>query len=136
MQAIREQYEERISAEEAKREELEWKVRMELANIRDAELSSRRAADEMRQIELKLQALLMDEDITQVRSAVPSSSLHPVAAKPQAVVTLRKPVPPPIPVRPTLAMATATATATQRQRPSSHADRFRAAMAHRKSYDA
>ena len=87
MQAIREQYEERILVETERREELEWKVRMELAKIRDAELSSRRAADEMRQIEIKLQGLLMDEEVTQVRSAVPSSSLHPVAPKPQAVVT-------------------------------------------------
>ena len=64
MQAIRDQYEERIIVEQEKREELEWKLRMELAKIRDAELSSRRAADEMRRIELTLQGLLTDEDIT------------------------------------------------------------------------
>src|SRR5262249_14308368 len=64
MQAIRDQYEERIIVEQEKREELEWKLRMELAKIRDAELASRRAADEMRRIEATLQALLTDEDIT------------------------------------------------------------------------
>jgi hypothetical protein len=131
MQAIREQYEERLLVEVEKREELEWKVRMELARIRDAELSARRAADEMRQIEIKLQGLLMDEDITQVRSTVPSSSLHPVAPKPQAVVSLRKPVPPPIPVS-----TNGHGNGHANGNGSSHADRFRAAMSHRKSYDA
>ncbi len=128
MLAIREQYEERVLVEQEKREELEWKLRMELAKIRDAELSARRAADEMRRIELTLQALLtMDEDITEVRSTVPSARLQPVAPKPQAVVTLRKPVPPPIP--------TARNGHANGSGPS-HADKFRAAMAHRKSYDA
>jgi len=127
MQAIREQYEERLLVEVEKREELEWKVRMELAKIRDAELSARRAADEIRQIEIKLQGLLTDEDITQVRSTVPSSSLHPVAPKPQAVVSLRKPVPPPIPQ---------STNGHANGNGQSHADKFRAAMSHRKSYDA
>jgi hypothetical protein len=131
MQAIREQYEERLLVEVEKREELEWKVRMELAKIRDAELSARRAADEIRQIEIKLQGLLTDEDITQVRSTVPSSSLHPVAPKPQAVVSLRKPVPPPIPVS-----TNGHGNGHANGNGSSHADRFRAAMSHRKSYDA
>jgi hypothetical protein len=127
MQAIRDQYEERILVAEERREELEWKVRMELARIRDAELSARRAADEIRQVEIKLQGLLMEDDITQVRSSVPSPSLHPVAPRPQAVVALRKPVPPPIP---------ASNGHTNGNGSNSHADRFRAAMAHRKSYDA
>jgi hypothetical protein len=127
MQAIREQYEERILVEQEKREELEWNMRMELAKIRDAELSARRAADEIRQIELKFRGLLTDEDITQVRSTVPSTSLHPVAPKPQAVVALRKAVPPPIPTAGGHANGNGS---------NSHADRFRAAMAHRKSYDA
>jgi hypothetical protein len=131
MQAIREQYEERILVAEERREELEWKVRMELAKIRDAELAARRAADEMRQIEIKLQGLLTEEDITQVRSTVPSSSLHPVAPKPQAVVTLRKSVPPPIPSSPSNGHGHTNGNGS-----SSHADRFRAAMSHRKSYDA
>lgn len=127
MQAIRDQYEERIIVEQEKREELEWKLRMELAKIRDAELSARRAADEMRRIELTLQGLLTDEDITQVRSTVPSASLQPVAPKPQAVVSLRKPVPPPIPQ---------SANGHANGNGQSHADKFRAAMSHRKSYDA
>ena len=131
MQAIRDQYEERILVAEERREELEWKVRMELAKIRDAELAARRAADEMRQIEIKLQGLLTEEDITQVRSAVPSPSLHPVAPKPQAIVSLRKTsVPPPIPKAPTNG-ANGNGNGSN-----SHADRFRAAMSHRKSYDA
>ncbi len=131
MQAIREQYEERILVEQEKREELEWNMRMELAKLRDAELSARRAADEIRQIELKFRGLLTDEDITQVRSSVPSTSLHPVAPKPQAVVTLRKAVPPPIPTAASHANGHTNGNGS-----SSHADRFRAAMAHRKSYDA
>lgn len=132
MQAIRDQYEERVLVEQEKREELEWKLRMELAKIRDAELSARRAADEMRRIELTLQALLTtDEDVTEVRSTVPSARLQPVAPRPQAVVTLRKPVPPPIPT----AIATRT-NGSANGNGQSHADKFRAAMSHRKSYDA
>lgn len=131
MQAIRDQYEERVIVEQEKREELEWKLRMELAKIRDAELSARRAADEMRRIELTLQGLLTDEDITEVRSTVPSARLQPVAPKPQAVVSLRKPVPPPIP-----AAANGHANGHANGNGQSHADKFRAAMAQRKSYDA
>jgi hypothetical protein len=126
MQAIRDQYEERILVEQERREELEWKLRMELAKIRDAELASRRAADEMRRIEQTLQALLADDDVTQVRSSVPSPSLQPVAPRPQASVSLRKPVPPPIPAAATNGHANGNGQ--------SHADKFRAAMAHRKSY--
>ena len=128
MQAIRDQYEERILVAEERREELEWKVRMELAKIRDAELSARRAADEMRRVELTLQGMLTDEDITQVRSTVPSPSLQPVAPRPQA---LRKPVPPPIPTA-----ANGNGNGHANGNGSSHAEKFRAAMAHRKSYDA
>ena len=138
MQAIRDQYEERIIVEQEKREELEWKLRMELAKIRDAELASRRAADEMRRIELTLQALLTaEEDITTVRSTVPSPSLQPVAPKPQAVVTLRKaPVPPPIPVAAPNGNGHGNGHNRANGNGQSHADKFRAAMAHRKSYDA
>jgi hypothetical protein len=131
MEAIREQYAESLLVEQERREELEWRLRMELAKIRDAELSARRAADEMRRVELTLQGLLTDEDITQVRSTVPSSSLQAVAPKPQAVVSLRKPVPPPIP-----AAANGNGHANGNGNGASHADKFRAAMAHRKSYDA
>jgi len=137
MQAIRDQYEERIIVEQEKREELEWKLRMELAKIRDAELSARRAADEMRRIELTLQGLLTDEDITEVRSTVPSTRLQPVAPKPQAVVTLRKaPVPPPIPVAAPNGNGHGNGHSRANGNGQSHADKFRAAMAHRKSYDA
>ncbi len=129
MQAIRDQYEERILVEQEKREELEWKLRLELAKIRDAELSARRAADEMRRIELTLQALLTsDEDVTEVRSTVPSPRLQPVAPRPQAVVSLRQ-GPPPVPV-------STNGHGRANGNGQSHADKFRAAMAHRKSYDA
>ena len=138
MQAIRDQYEERILVEQEKREELEWKLRLELARIRDAELASRRAADEMRRIELTLQALLTtDEDVTEVRSTVPSRSLQPLAPKPQAVVSLRKPVPPPIPAATNGHARNGHAhNGHANGNGQSHADKFRAAMAHRKSYDA
>jgi hypothetical protein len=120
MQAIREQYEERAALAEQRCEELEWRVRLELAKIRDAELSARRAADEMRRVELTLQGLLTaDEEVTEVRSVVPSATLQPVAPKPQA---LRKPVPPPIP----------EAGPPRNGNGASHADAFRAAMSHRK----
>ncbi len=125
MQAIRDQYEERILVEQERREELEWKLRLELAKVRDAELSARRAADEIRRIEQTLQGLLTEEDITQVRSTVPSASLQPVAPRPQAA-SLRKPVPPPIPAAPSNGHANGNGQ--------SHAEKFRAAMAHRKSY--
>jgi hypothetical protein len=129
MQAIREQYAESLLVEQERREELEWRLRMELAKIRDAELSARRAADEMRRVELTLQGMLTDEDITQVRSTVPSPSLQAVAPKPQAVVSLRKAVPPPIP-------SASNGNGHANGNGASHADKFRAAMAHRKSYDA
>jgi hypothetical protein len=120
MQAIREQYEERAALAEQRCEELEWRMRLELAKIRDAELSARRAADEMRRVELSLQSLLTaDDDVTEVRSVVPSASLHPVAPKPQA---LRRPVPPPIP----------DAGSPRNGNGASHADAFRAAMSQRK----
>jgi hypothetical protein len=132
MQAIRDQYEERILVEQERREELEWKVRMELAKIRDSELAARRAADEIRQVETRLQRLLADDDATEVRSTVPSSSLQAVAPKPQAVVSLRKPVPPPIPAAANGNGHNGHANGNG----ASHAEKFRAAMAHRKSYDA
>jgi hypothetical protein len=136
MQAIRDQYEERIAVEQERREELEWRMRMELAKIRDAELSARRAADEIRRIELTVQAMLVDGEDTQVRSVGPSATLTPVAPRPQAVI---RPVPPPIP-----AARNGAANGNgnghngngRNGNGQSHADKFRAAMAHRKSYDA
>lgn len=129
MQAIRDQYEERIAVEQERREELEWRMRMELAKIRDAELSARRAADEIRRIELTVQAMLVDGEDTQVRSVGPSATLTPVAPRPQAVI---RPMPPPIPA-PRNGSANGNGHNGNGQ---SHADKFRAAMAHRKSYDA
>lgn len=145
MQAIREQYEERIAAVEERREELEWKLRLDLAKIRDAELHARRAADEMRRVELSLEALLAEGEDTQVRSVVPSPALQPVAPKPQVSVQLRKPVPPPLPpatpVPPPLKANGATGANGSNGTNGhangnglSNADKFRAAMANRKRY--
>lgn len=123
MQAIREQYEARAVAAEQRCEELEWRVRLELAKIRDAELSARRAADEIRRVELTLTAMLGgDEEPTEVRSVVPSVSLQPVAPRPAA---LRK-VPPPIP-------AAGPPRNGSNGSNGSHADAFRAAMSSRKN---
>jgi hypothetical protein len=58
MQAIREQYEERLSLLEAERDEIEFKLRMVLARVRDSEQGSRRAADEMAQVHATLAALV------------------------------------------------------------------------------
>lgn len=111
MQAIREQYEERIASEVERREELEWQVRMALASVRDAELDARRAADQMRKIHATLQSLLgqkpaADEDgpthlsdprpapVLGVAPSVPSTKLAPVAPS----ITKSRPLPPPLPV--------------------------------------
>jgi hypothetical protein len=136
MQAIREQYVERVEAAEARRDEIEWKLRVELAKIRDAELSSRRAADEMRRIEMTLAALLCeDEDDTQVRSPGPSKGLQPVAPKPHASATQPPPrpvVPPPLPpVAPA-----SSSNGTSNGNGNSHAEKFKLAMANRKRYSA
>jgi hypothetical protein len=144
MQAIREQYEDRVAVVEERREELEWKLRLELAKIRDAELHARRAADEMRRVEQRLQALPDEGDDTQVRSTVPSAPLPPVAPRPHAAATLRKPfvgrgpaVPPPVPAAsapPPIPPATPDKNGTNGANGHSHADTFRAAMASRKRY--
>jgi len=131
MQAIRDQYEERLLVEQERREELEWKVRLELARIRDAELSARRSADEIRRVELTLQALLVEGEDTQVRSTGPSPTLTPVAPKPQAA----RPVPPPpIPAAPRNGNGNGANGNGANGNGASHAEKFRAAMAHRKSY--
>jgi hypothetical protein len=75
MQAIRDQYEERIALEVAKREELEWQVRMMLANVRDAELDARRAADQMRKVHSTLQELLGGK--AEARPAAPPHEPRP-----------------------------------------------------------
>src|SRR5689334_687823 len=58
MQAIREQYEERIALEQKRREELEWQVRMALATVRDAEAEAQRAANHMHRVYETLAGLL------------------------------------------------------------------------------
>ncbi len=135
MQAIRDQYEERIAVAEERREELEWRLRLELAKIRDAELSARRAADEMRRVEQTLAALVADTDDTEVRPTVPSPTLHPVAPRPQAAQVVRKPVPPPIPAAPLGPPRHANGANGQTNghgsNGMSHAEKFRAAMAKR-----
>jgi hypothetical protein len=107
MQAIREQYEERLEAEIAKREELEWQVRMALAQVRDAELEARRAADQMHKIHATLQGLLGAKPAAQpVAPARPAPVLGVapvVAAKIAPVVpspdkNARPTTPPPIPL--------------------------------------
>jgi membrane protein involved in colicin uptake len=70
MQAIREQYEERLSLLEAQRDELEFKLRMVLARVRDAEQGSRRAADDMAQAHAMLSSLV-EPDAKPAQAASP-----------------------------------------------------------------
>jgi hypothetical protein len=123
MKAIRDQYQELIELERARRDELEWKLRVELARVRDAELSARRNADDMRQLESSLLSFFEEGGDTQVRPAAPGPAVpapSPIVQGPP--VTVRpSAVPPPIPTSPA---------------PGSHADKFRQAMAHRKRYSA
>jgi hypothetical protein len=135
MQAIREQYVERVEAAEARRDELEWKLRVELAKIRDAELGSRRSADEMRRIELTLKSMLgdADEDATPVRSPNPTHGLQPVAPRPQSKASAAPPTRPATPPPP--APRPPTTTAPSGNGPS-QAEKFKLAMAHRKRYSA
>jgi hypothetical protein len=107
MQAIREQYEERLEAEIAKREELEWQVRMALAQVRDAELEARRAADQMHKVHATLHSLITGKS----ESAAPAAPSRPapvlgvapvIAAKISPVAPAldksRPTTPPPIPL--------------------------------------
>jgi hypothetical protein len=108
MQAIREQYEERLEAEIAKREELEWQVRMALAQVRDAELEARRAADQMHKIHSTLQSLLGQKKaepvaapprpapVLGVAPVIASAKIAPVAPTPDK--SARQNTPPPIPL--------------------------------------
>lgn len=127
MQAIREQYEERVALAEERREELEWKLRLELSKIRDAELSARRSADEMQRIERALLAMLEESE---GRSSAPQAAAPPTQVLPplkQAlapVLPQRLPSPPPIP----------QTAAKPKVAAGSHADKFRQAMAARKRY--
>jgi hypothetical protein len=137
MQAIREQYVERVEAAEARRDELEWKLRVEVAKIRDAELNSRRAADEMRRIEATLAAMLDDDqDPTQVRSPGPSKGLQPVVPKPQAKASASPPPKPATPPPPPLPSNKPPTSNGNGSGPTSQAEKFKLAMANRKRYSA
>jgi hypothetical protein len=142
MQAIREQYLELVEHERGRREELEFRMRVEIARIRDLELGARRASEDLRKFESSMLAILEEGDGPQVRSSPPAaaapvaaSTLQPAAALPQVKVTVQPlpPVPPPHPVaappRPPALPSTPVA-------PGSQAEKFRQAMAHRKRYSA
>ena len=129
MQAIREQYEERVALADERREELEWKLRLELAKIRAAAEGARRSADDMQRIEQSLVRILEESE---GRSAAPqdaapatqSAIAQPPALKPvlAPVLPQRQASPPPPPI-PKAAPGGG-----------SHADKFRQAMAARKRY--
>ncbi|HEX4457353.1 MAG TPA: hypothetical protein VIA18_05255 [Polyangia bacterium] len=138
MQAIREQYEERVARADERREELEWKLRLELAKIRDAESSARRSADEMQRVERSLVRILEESEGRSAapQDAAPATQARPVATieQPAALKPVLAPVlpqrqasppPPPIPK---------AATAPRAAAAGSHADKFRQAMAARKRY--
>ena len=135
MQAIREQYEERVARADERREELEWKLRMELAKIRDAESSARRSADEMQRVEQSLVRILEESEGRSAapQDAAPATQVRPVATieQPAALKPVLAPVlpqrqasPPPLP----------KAVSAPRAAAGSHADKFRQAMAARKRY--
>jgi hypothetical protein len=100
MQAIREQYEERLAAEAEKREELEWQVQRALATMRDAEEDARRAADQMRKVHLALAEMIKkpEPELAPVVVA-PRAPVAAPAAKlqPAAKVAPKRAAPPPIP---------------------------------------
>jgi hypothetical protein len=123
MQAIRDQYQELLDQERQRRDEIEWKLRMELARIRNVEIHARRSADDLRQLEESLLAVLEDGGDGKVRPADPASGLQATPSRPQAPSSSPMPQPPPIPQSPA-------------PRPGSHAETFRQAMAGRKRYQA
>jgi hypothetical protein len=123
MQVIRDQYQELIEQERARREELEFKLRVELARIRDAELNARRSAEEVRHFEQSMLAILEEGTEPQPRSAPPTVESRPRPAptptpQPPPVSVALKPVPPAPPAK------------------GSQVEKFRQAMAHRKRYSA
>ncbi len=69
MDAVREQLAERATCAEQAREEIEWKVRVELARVREAEATALRAATEMRRVAVSLAALLGEEEVLPIRAA-------------------------------------------------------------------
>ncbi len=108
MLAIREQYEERTLAEQHRREELEWKIRLELARAREGEVAARKAANDMSALASSLE-LLLDGPPQPARAQTPP----PVRAQSQTPV--------PAAPRPTTPFGSET-----------HRDAFRRAMAGRK----
>jgi hypothetical protein len=133
MQAIRDQYLELVEHERGRREELEFRMRMELARIRDIELSARRAGEDLRRFETSMLAILEEGDAPHVRPAAPAPEARthqPAGPLPQAA---SKPV---APAAPAASAARPPVPAAPSPAPGSHADKFRQAMAHRKRYSA
>ena len=62
MDCIREQLAERARSAKEARDQLEWKLRMELVRVREAESSALRAASEMGQVAASIASLLGEED--------------------------------------------------------------------------
>jgi len=83
MQAIREQYEERVRVADERREELEWQVRLALARIRDAELGARRSADEMARVHQTLAALVGEAE-PKIASPPPAPRPPPLPPAPSS----------------------------------------------------
>jgi hypothetical protein len=144
MQAIREQYVELVEEERGRREELEFRMRMELARIRDIELGARRAAEDLRRFESSMLAILEEGDGPQVRSSAPAAVApvaalpsQPAAPPPQATLKPVPPaLPPPVVTPPPAVTPPPLPSAGAAPAPGSHADKFRQAMAHRKRYSA
>jgi hypothetical protein len=86
MQAIREQYVQRIEEESKKREDLEWRLRMALARLRDVES----ATDKLKAIQDSLKGVLGevgDEDEEKTQPRIPARRVTPPAVPAR---TLRK----------------------------------------------
>jgi len=105
MQAIREQYEERLAVEQQRREELEWQLKLSLATMRDAENDARRAADQMKKVTQTIAALI-GENATSAPSVAPRAPAQPYrnpvprgavsASPPQKPLPPLPPLPPPV----------------------------------------
>jgi hypothetical protein len=86
MKAIREQYEKRIEEESTKREDLEWRLRMALARLRDVES----ATDKLKAIQDSLKGVLgevadEDEEKTKPRGVIPARRVTPPAIPARAL---------------------------------------------------
>jgi hypothetical protein len=91
MLAMREQYEQRIAEESQKREDLEWRLRLAIARLRDVES----ATDKLRAIQDSLKGVLgevaaaEDEDKTQPRG-VQARRVQPPAVPARALRTVKR----------------------------------------------